>query len=537
MINFFNQKTVWGKGQLFAFSAFDGETDFEHGLVLRSTESAILEIKLPKIGGAVVFDCARPLRCHVAGDFVIVETAHGVSELVFADACNVLIRGFCEVVGLTEDYRAMFGNNLTLLAPRAKINPDYLKADFDRIVRERAKWLDDLLTPYLKEEFIRPLYKACSQLKTQLNSPVGNIRHRWTTPDRWPHRLMWLWDSVFHAVALRHIDIAAARETLDAVFDAQQPDGFIPHMIYPDRISGVTQPPVLGFGVKMLQKTAPDRAWLEQCYYKNGKFLNWIFAHRDTDGGGLVEWYIEEFHNCRCGESGMDNSPRFDGAIQLDAPDFNAYLSLECELMAEFAAELGLAGEAKAWQEKHQKLNDLMNQYLWSGDAALYMDYDVVGKQQSTMMSSAGFLPLICGAPDAAMAARMVRHLSDPATFGTPFGVPSISNSQAEFYQKDMWRGPVWININYLIAMGLERYGYPAQAAQLLDRTCVELEKHYFADGTFFEFYDDKCECGPKELLRKGCCDPYRSPYNQVFMDYGWSATLYIDMIFAKLNR
>ena len=42
--------------------------------------------------------------------------------------------------------------------------------------------------------------------------------------------------------------------------------------------------------------------------------------------------------------------------------------------------------------------------------------------------------------------------------------VPSISRSQPEFYSKDMWRGPVWININYLIARGLERYGFREEA-------------------------------------------------------------------------
>ena len=68
--------------------------------------------------------------------------------------------------------------------------------------------------------------------------------------------------------------------------------------------------------------------------------LEWIMAHRDSDGAGLVEWAIEGDPQCRSGESGMDNSPRFDAATQLDATDFNAYLSLECEIVSRLSVRV-----------------------------------------------------------------------------------------------------------------------------------------------------------------------------------------------------
>ena len=51
-------------------------------------------------------------------------------------------------------------------------------------------------------------------------------------------------------------------------------------------------------------------------------------------------------------------------------------------------------------------------------------------------------------------------------------------------------------------------------------------EKH----GVLFEFFDDRGEIEPPELLRKGCCAPEKSPMHQVFHDYGWTAALYADM-------
>ena len=172
----------------------------------------------------------------------------------------------------------------------------------------------------------------------------------------------------------------------------------------------------------------------------------------------------------------------------------------------------------------HDRLCRLMNERLWSDPVGLYVDYDVVNGCRTEIMSSAGFLPLYCGAATKVQAERMVRHLTDPETFGTPLRVPSIAKSNTAAYRKDMWRGPVWININWLIAFGLERYGWNEEARMLLEETAREEEKYYLKYGTFFEFYDDRRECDPPQLLRKGECSPSK-PYHQAFHDYGWSAT------------
>ena len=85
----------------------------------------------------------------------------------------------------------------------------------------------------------------------------------WTTPDRWPHRALWLWDSAFHAVGWRHLDPGLAREMIDAVFDAQQPDGRVPHMSTPESSSAITQPPVLALAAALVDDVDPDPAWVE----------------------------------------------------------------------------------------------------------------------------------------------------------------------------------------------------------------------------------------------------------------------------------
>jgi neutral trehalase len=148
------------------------------------------------------------------------------------------------------------------------------------------------------------------------------------------------------------------------------------------------------------------------------------------------------------------------------------------------------------------------------------------------IMSSSGFLPLICGAATREQAEHLAHHLMSPQTFGTALPVASVACCHDNVYSKDMWRGPVWININWLIAYGFRRYGMDSIAEMILNKSIAEIEKMYLKYGTFFEFYDDRCETDPPDLLRKSRNLP--DSYHQAFHDFGWTATLYIDMILVR---
>ena len=525
---------IWGPGQIIAYSGLNGQTDFDHGLVLRTAfDWAGFEIKLPEAGGRIHVE---PSDLHdpglmLAGDFFQLRSACGA----LVDAWHLLMEGHVRIEpGLP--LTVLQSGNRTLIGVSQFFNPAHLQLPVKELIAARQRELRSFPCPEnLPEVAEKTLYKAFSQLKTQICSPEGLIKHHWTTPDRWPHRKMWLWDTVFHSIGLRHLDIKLARETISSILECAQDDGFIPLAASPDSVEVMTQPPVLALGVKLLQETEPDREWLEHCYPYLAGYIRWDLQHRDTDGAGLLEWHIEEYENCRSGESGMDNSPRFDSATQLDAPDFNGFIASECEIMAEFAQELGKPEEAAYWREQHTRINRLINSRLWDNDKEFYYDYDVTVDRKSPIMALSGFIPLISGAPSPEQAAALVRHLNNQSTFGTPLPVPSVANCCAEHYSKDMWRGPVWLNINSLIVRGLRRYGYKPEAQLLMDKTMWEIERTYLKFGTLFEFFDDRMEVEPPELLRKGQNLP--NTFFQAFHDYGWTGTLYIDMVFEKYNK
>lgn len=521
---------IWGGGQLLAFSGIDGKTDFEKGIILRTAmQRYTFEFKDQckyDVDSFFSYCGTEPDRVELTGDFFIFHAGDKVSCGVIADSYNVLLDGDFSVE-ITSEYEMISRGTKTVLARNGFLNKDLLNTDIEKIIAERKKFICNAELPdYLSENAQRTAIKAISQIKTQIYSPEGQIKHYWSTPDRWPHKNMWLWDSVFHALGMRHFDLKLAKEMINAMFDLQQPDGLIPHSGNTESFHDTTQPPVLSLAIKLLNDMEPDPQWIAEIAPKLECYIEWIMANRDTDGAGLVEWKIDVHENCRSGESGMDNSPRFDGAIQLDAPDFNAFLAFECEALAEF-----LLQRRDYWLGHYNRICKLMRERLWSDELGIFVDYDVVGNKRTNIMSSAGFMPLYCGAATAEQAAKLAEHLTNPETFGTPLRIPSIAVNNVQAYKKDMWRGPVWININYLISLGLERYGYHELARSIIQDTMHEEEKWCLKHGTFFEFYDDRMETDPKNLERKGKMPEIYNPFNQAFHDYGWSATLYLEMI------
>ena len=522
----------WHGGQLLAFSGLDGPTDFFDGITAHTALNApAVDIMLP---GSCRIRFAAVEKILLGGDFFDLQTTAGAVRGAFLDAHHLLLEGPCEISGCGPEISVHLQGQRSLVGSARYFNPELALADLSAALEARKQWLMALSAPAgLAPQTARTLAKAFSQMKTQVYTPEGRMRHRFTTPDRWPHRAMWLWDSVFHAIGWRHIHPALAREMIDAVMDIQAEDGFIAHANNPHRSSDVTQPPILALGVKLVNEVDPQPAWIEQVYPKLCAYIEWDLTHRDSDGLGLVEWAIEADPNCRSGESGMDNSSRFDRANRLDAVDFNAFLSLECQILSGFAQALGRRTEAQTWQERHQKLNRLINERLWSEKEKFYLDFDLDRSQPSPVLASVGFLPLICGAASAEQARMLADHLANPAMFATPFRIASIAVKDTFNYQKDMWRGPVWINVNWLIAYGFEKAGMPETARALRLETMREIEQTCEHFGTFFEYFDDRREIDPPALLRKGSCAPEVSPYHQVIHDYGWTATLYVDLLYS----
>eukprot|EP00270_Netrium_digitus_P012025 TRINITY_DN3871_c0_g1_i3.p1 TRINITY_DN3871_c0_g1~~TRINITY_DN3871_c0_g1_i3.p1 ORF type:complete len:148 (-),score=35.95 TRINITY_DN3871_c0_g1_i3:221-619(-) len=67
------------------------------------------------------------------------------------------------------------------------------------------------------------------------------------------------------------------------------------------------------------------------------------------------------------------------------------------------------------------------------------------------------------------------------------YGIPSLDPFDPRFEGKRYWRGPVWVNVNYMLADGLQYYGYDDLARQLKVNTAELIAKHGMR-----EYYDPK---------------------------------------------
>ena len=552
----------WGQGQLFAFSALDGDAFFTDDFTgtLSGDKIGIIFHSLCRrtlYFGDISSSIEPEIKC-VTSDMITVETLAGTFNIMFAErhlvvgtyeeATDVFVSlgNKCETVrkGNTEIHNSNDGEYTALLKREGRFAFAYGKSE-DEVTELCEKGinldLEDLKTskfkPYERaftgDKRYSALYSKCiSVMRGHLYSPEGNIKRIWSTPDRLPHRNMWLWDSVFHAIGHRHLDTDIAESLILALFDVRRDDGFIPHMAKPDCISDITQPPVIGWGSWLVYQKSGNKEFLKSVLKNNKEFLIWCRDNRRKRNNELYSWHTNPELNNRCDESGMDNSPRFDIQSDLFAIDFSCYMANEARFMKRISDELGDKENSDFFDSWYKKIKADINSVLWCDEDGFYYDYDISNNCFHKVQSVASFLPIFSGVCNESQCRKLVEHLKNSKEFGTEFPVPSISKKDVNF-GTDMWRGPVWINYNYMISAGLADYGYCGLSQKIKDKTLDTINEWYNRTGTVYEFYDSENRIPPYCFNRKGkIYEPYdfRIKYQSI-RDYGWSITLAFDLM------
>lgn len=537
---------IYSYGQLFCFSGLEGETsrndDFvgmlmEDPITIRFHFESTLSLRIP-LDKKIKFEA-------VTGDILDGENVF----VAFLDRRTIVGKTPVKPLILTENESKTEedGNCLTVwtdfgktfyLTVEQKGEAYYFTLSYgvkntcilddgalDALRQKRLAYFAD--KPQSPEEKYKKLFTKCLSInKENVYSPEGKITCRWTTPDRVPHRFMWIWDSVFHAMAFVEYDAEMAKDSIRAVLGMEREDGFIAHMMSPNGfISEVTQPQVLAWGVWHVYQKTGDRAFLQECAPAIHKFLVWTMKNRDKNGNGLLEWLTEpDYLECKCGESGLDNSPRFDFDVEMDAVDFSTYLCNDAYYLSLIYTELGDAENAAYFKAVYENVKDKINQHLWCEEDGLYYDALFDGKL-TRVASPASFFPMLAGICSQEQADKMVKVLLDEKRFWTKMPVPSMPKD-SEFYDVDMWRGCSWLNLNYFIILGLRRYGYIDIADELRQRTLDTVYEWYEKTGNLFEFYDADNKICPFHLKRKGE-QPAKPDYREhvhAITDYNWSA-------------
>lgn len=406
---------------------------------------------------------------------------------------------------------ASSGDALLLnITPRLGFNryiPDVSLAIDEAAARWHA-WF--AAAPPVNEEYQRQYYYAWWVMRAGLISTRFYTTREAMTPSKIHYVGVWQWDAFFHALAYRHVDRRLAQDQLRILVDHQREDGMIPDAIHDEGLvthldfpveADVTKPPLLAWAAWKLFEKDKDHEFLEEIYEPVVRWNNWWFEKNDLDHDGLCE-YQHPF------SSGLDDSPLWDQGMPVESPDLNTYLGMQQAGLARIAHALGLIDEAKLWEKRAQAMAERMLKKLWDPESGMF--WATHNGSPVRVRTPFSFFPLLTGRLPANVVQRLIVHLTDPNAFWPRFPVPSVALNDRNYNPEQMWRGPTWVNVNYLLVEGLYKSGYPALADELRNRTLGLVN----AQSDIYEYYHPETGMNPPNAASV----------------FGWSSAIFIDL-------
>jgi len=201
--------------------------------------------------------------------------------------------------------------------------------------------------------------------------------------------------------------------------------------------------------------------------------LRWIDEYGDRQGNGYVSYQRanrETGLENQCWKDSWDSINYRDGRL----PDFPR---ATCELQG-YAYDAKTRGARLArtvWgdpeladrlEREAQELRHRFNRDFWIPDGAYFaVALDGDGSQVDSLSSNIGHL-LWSGIVDKTKARALVKHLMGPELF-SGWGVRTLAHGQVRYNPIGYHNGAVWPFDNSIIAWGLRRYGYKAEAARI----------------------------------------------------------------------
>jgi hypothetical protein len=337
------------------------------------------------------------------------------------------------------------------------------------------------------------------------------------------------------------------------------------------RTSGITQPPLHARAALEVWRHASDRdqalAFLGRLYPRLAAQHAHLARWRDPDGHGLAA-IIHPW------ESGQDNSPLWDsdldhleippGALppyrrhdieHADAADrptddaYNRYVYLamtfreagwDDRFLREqrlFLIEPPLFNAIYLWSElalveiaglvgadpgphlqAAQRIRDGIRGRLWDPGSRRFLAYDLRTGRRIQRASVDAAIPLLDPELPAAMLGAITAELRsphfDPPGDGEHYLIPSYDLRGRDFDPRRYWRGPVWVNTDWLVWRGLRQHG-EAELAGEVGGSIVRLVER----SGFREYFDPFGGRG------------YGSH------DFAWTAALLIDVLLEEEMR
>lgn len=339
---------------------------------------------------------------------------------------------------------------------------------------------------------------------------------------------VWYNDQLFAALLAGVFDADLARENMATAMASATPQGNIACIVTSnDAWVDRSQHPNGALVAWQLYQRTGERSMLTANYDAVARNQRWWWENRDPDAFGLLSCGTSDvgeglYKGTAFGarnETGMDNSATHDEAIYdpvtrtLSTFDLglNCAAALDAEMLANMAAVLGKHAEAQEFARVAGRCRTLISETLWDESRGLFANRQRNGGFVRSL-SPTSFYPLLCGAATPEQAARLLEHLSDETTFGGNFVLPNAARNDPAFADNVYWRGRIWPNVNYMVWLGLRRYGFMAEASRLASQSYDLFMTSWSTDRIASENYN----AVTGEAMDQGDTDPF----------YIWAALL-----------
>jgi putative isomerase len=364
--------------------------------------------------------------------------------------------------------------------------------------------------PSVAEPYRNRYYYAWWVMSSNLVEPLGHVTHEAMMPSKVQYVGIWNWDACFHALAFRHVDPVLARNQLRTMLACQLPDGMIPDAVYDEAVvadidhplrAEVTKPPIMAWAALKLHETDPDLDFLQEIYVPLVRWNAWWFSMNDDDADGLAQ-YNHPY------SSGLDDSPLWDYGMPAESPDLNTYLCVQMGSLAMMAEMLGMDAEGAMWRRRAAAIVRRMIEDYWDEEAGLF--HALHDNTPIPAVTPFNLYPLWTGQLSDLIRDRLIAHLTDPDEFWGEYVIPTVARNAPHYDPETMWRGPIWVNINYIFIEALRQVGEGALARTLLEKT-LDL---VMSQPGIYEYYNS--ETG--------------EPSATAVDAFGWTAAVFIDL-------
>lgn len=387
-----------------------------------------------------------------------------------------------------------------------------------------------------------------------------------------------LWDEGFHQLLVSRWDADLSRLVIAHWLDLMDKDGWIPReqilgaearARVPDQFvaqdPSAANPPSMILALEHLLDAAnqgigdPARtlAFLKRSWPRLEGLYNWYNTTQSGGAEGTYRWRGRDAHarelNPKTLTSGLDDFPRASHPSDSERHlDLRCWMAIASRIMAKIGSAVGAdAADVHVYQRTHALLSDFgkLNELHYHKGSGRYLDYglhtedielrriahDTTGhtrleravstKPKLKKVPHFGYISLfplisLLLPPSSPQLQSMLRQIRDPELLWTNYGLRSLSKDSSlynrgnTFDDAPYWRGPIWININFLTLSALHKYAgldqryaggggeFPNLVGEHVDeakRVYSELRaavvgnivRQYHETGYLWEHYDD----------------------------------------------